>query len=234
MLGYAIRGPLGVPVRMQSLRQVEEFFGPRPRHGFLWHAAKGVLESARPRSAPSRGADPGRDALGRACPPGRGGTDALEVSFTSDPDNIDNFEFVLHGWDPVGLRPEHASPWDSTGTPLRPSPGGPAMPDFRPGAAVTLHLGYVEDGEGVSPAPLYDEITMWVPDYNLSIAVPPPSPGNPVGGLRFFNVDKGREAPVVEFIRGRTLVSFTPSLSAAAQASELDVRDSDPSQLRDK
>lgn len=44
-LGYARRGPVAAPVRIQSLRQFEELFGPALEHGFLWHSAKGFFET---------------------------------------------------------------------------------------------------------------------------------------------------------------------------------------------
>jgi uncharacterized protein len=44
-LGYAVRGPVGVPVRFESLTLFETVFGPRPAHGFLWPAVKGFFES---------------------------------------------------------------------------------------------------------------------------------------------------------------------------------------------
>lgn len=45
LLGYADRGPVGVPVRVHSMRQLEEIFGPALDHGFLWHGAKGFFET---------------------------------------------------------------------------------------------------------------------------------------------------------------------------------------------
>lgn len=44
-LGYAARGPVGVPVRVESLALFETVFGPRPAHGFLWPAVKGFFET---------------------------------------------------------------------------------------------------------------------------------------------------------------------------------------------
>ena len=43
-LGYARRGPVGVPVRLQSLSQFEEVFGPRLPGGYLWDGVKGFFE----------------------------------------------------------------------------------------------------------------------------------------------------------------------------------------------
>lgn len=45
LLGYAGRGPVGVPVRVYSHRQFEDVFGTAPTHGFLWHAVKGFFET---------------------------------------------------------------------------------------------------------------------------------------------------------------------------------------------
>lgn len=44
-LGYAVRGPVGVPVRIESPALFETLFGPRPAHGFLWPAVKGFFET---------------------------------------------------------------------------------------------------------------------------------------------------------------------------------------------
>ncbi|MGS4947722.1 phage late control D family protein [Meridianimarinicoccus sp. RP-17] len=232
-------------------------------------------------------------------------SDILEVSFTSDLANIDSFEFVLHDWDPVGLRPKYSSPWDETGTPLRLSPGGPEVPNFEPGAQVTLYMGYLEDGdlplimegEVVSLAPsfpasgspvcrvraldgflrrmqktlvegnysgtekaivdqlclendvpvrwatldsegearedaeiegtLYDEVLKRAKAYGLSLMV------EPGGTLYLAQPSQSNDPPVAEFIWGRTLISFTPALSAAGQVSEVVVRGGDPDQSGD-
>jgi hypothetical protein len=45
-LGYAVRGPVGVPVRVESPALFETLFGPRPPQGFLWPAVKGFFETA--------------------------------------------------------------------------------------------------------------------------------------------------------------------------------------------
>lgn len=44
-LGYAPRGPVGVPIRVESLALFETIFGPRPVHGFLWPGIKGFFET---------------------------------------------------------------------------------------------------------------------------------------------------------------------------------------------
>lgn len=74
-------------------------------------------------------------------------SDTLEVSFTDDLAAIDSFEFVLHDWDPVAKRPRYSSPWDKDGHPLTLYDGGPQVPNFKPGAQVSLYLGYLEDGD---------------------------------------------------------------------------------------
>lgn len=74
-------------------------------------------------------------------------SDVLEVSFTDDLAAIDSFEFVLHDWDPVALRPRYSSPWDENGQPFTLYQGGPEVPNFEPGAQVSLYLGYLEDGD---------------------------------------------------------------------------------------
>jgi hypothetical protein len=45
LLGYAVRGPVGVPVRVESPALFETLFGPRPDQGFLWPAIKGFFET---------------------------------------------------------------------------------------------------------------------------------------------------------------------------------------------
>ena len=73
--------------------------------------------------------------------------DVLEVSFTDDLENIDSFEFVLHDWDAAQRRPKYSSPWNEDGQLLKLSENGPAVPVFEPGAAVSLFMGYTEEGE---------------------------------------------------------------------------------------
>lgn len=227
--------------------------------------------------------------------------DVLEVSFTSDLENIDSFEFVLVDWDPVALRPRYSSPWDATGAALRLSPGGPPVPNFEPGAQVSLYLGYLEDGalpkimagEVVSLAPafpasgvptcrvralngflrnlqkthvegnydgtdkaiieqlcvensvplriaslesegdpresveiegtLYDAIAERAKAYGLTLTVE----GDPET-LYLARPSQSNDGPVAEFLWGRTLISFTPALSAAGQVSEVVARGGDP------
>lgn len=232
-------------------------------------------------------------------------SDVLEVSFTDDLEAVDSFEFVLHDWDPVALRPRYSSPWDADGRPLRLYDGGPDVPNFEPGAQVSLFLGYLEDGElplimkgeVVSLSPsfpatgsptcrvraldaflrglqkirvegnydgtktdviealcaengvglrmasiedegeaeenvevegiLYDEIENRAKDYGLSLTtLPGQGDGEPV--LFLTKPSEGGSSPVAEFVWGRTLLSFTPALSAAGQVSAVIVRGGDP------
>ena len=44
-IGYAQRGPVGVPIRLESATLFETLFGPRPLQGFLWSAVKGFFEN---------------------------------------------------------------------------------------------------------------------------------------------------------------------------------------------
>ncbi|MGD9749800.1 MAG: phage tail sheath C-terminal domain-containing protein [Acidimicrobiia bacterium] len=43
-LGYTARGPVAVPVRVESLSQFEQVFGTALALGYLWHAMKGFFE----------------------------------------------------------------------------------------------------------------------------------------------------------------------------------------------
>ncbi|MEE8455111.1 MAG: hypothetical protein V3R90_10230 [Limibaculum sp.] len=239
-------------------------------------------------------------------------SDVLEVSFTDDLENIDSFEFALHDWDPVAMRPRYSSPWDKNGQPLRLSEGGPEVPNFEPGAQVALYLGYLEDGDlplvmqgevvslnpsfPASGAPscrvraldtflrglqkvrvegnysgtakgivdqlcaendisvrwanldkegdeqenveiegvLYDEIANRAKEYGLSMmTILPQEPGeDPV--LYLAAPTEGNDTPVAEFVWGRTLISFTPVLSAAGQVSAVVARGADPAQEGDE
>lgn len=233
-------------------------------------------------------------------------SDVLEVSFTDDLNAIDSFEFVLHDWDPVALRTRYSSPWDESGTPFTLYDGGPEVPNFEPGAKVSLYLGYLEDGdlplimegEVVSLSPsfpasgsptcrvralnaflrnlqklrvednydgtpksiieqicaengvqveianveeegeeeesvevegiLYDEIASRAEGYGLTITTVPPTEAGAATTLLLSKPAESGAAKVAEFIWGRTLISFTPALSAANQVSEVVVRAGDP------
>lgn len=45
LIGYARKGPSGMPVRIHSLGEFEEWFGAPLGHGFLWHSVKGFFEN---------------------------------------------------------------------------------------------------------------------------------------------------------------------------------------------
>lgn len=243
------------------------------------------------------GRDAGRDVI----------ADVLEVSFTDDLDALNAFEFVLHDWDPIGLRPKYSSPWDENGQPLKVGTSDKDVPNFEPGATVSLFMGYLEDGElplimegeVISLAPsfpasgaptcrvravnkflrslqkirveanyddvtpkgvvdamclengvsvswagledegeaegkveveglLYDEISKRASAYGLKMLVEE----NPLGGdptLSLASPSAGNSEPVVEFVWGRSLISFSPAFSAATQISAVTVRGGDAS-----
>lgn len=238
-------------------------------------------------------------------------SDVLEVSFTDDLENIDSFEFVLHDWDAVALRPKYSSPWDENGTPFRLYEDGPEVPNFEPGAKVSLYLGYLEDGElplimegevvSLSPAfpasgapscrvralnaflrgmqktlvegnysgtakevvdalcaendiaiewapledegtpeetvevegILYDEIASRAQEYGLTISTIPAERAGESPTLYLSRPAPSGDALVAEFVWGRTLISFTPALSAAGQVSRVVARGGDPDQAGD-
>jgi phage protein D len=231
-------------------------------------------------------------------------SDVLEVSFTDDLEAIHSFELTLYDWDPVGLHPRYSSPWDAEGRPL--TADGATVPDFEPGARVSLYFGYAEEGalplvmagEVISLSPsfpatgaptcriraldaflrglqktqvsgnydgtdkdvvdqlcaendvtvrwdgpenegeprskvevegtLYDEIAHRAQAYGLSMITEPAGAGGDAPVLLLGRPAATRTRPVVELEWGRTLVSFTPALSAAGQISEVVVRVADP------
>ena len=71
LLGYARRGPLLSPVRIESLRQFEEIFGPAVAHGRLWHGVKGFFETGGRAAYILRLADETARAAGVDLPPDR-------------------------------------------------------------------------------------------------------------------------------------------------------------------
>jgi uncharacterized protein len=232
--------------------------------------------------------------------------DVLEVSFTDDLENIDSFEFALNDWDPDRRQAKFSSPWDDKGQPLTLSKGGPPVPVFEPGAAVSLFMGYAEEGElplimegevvSLSPsfpaagAPtcrvraldafqrglqkiqieknysgtekaiieqlcrdhdvpvqfstindpgseqqdvdiegvLYDEIQKRAKGYGLSMMTIPAAKEGEKPTLFLAKPADDKSAPVAEFTWGRTLLSFTPVLSAKGQVAEVVVRWGDP------
>lgn len=242
------------------------------------------------------GRDAGRDVI----------ADVLEVSFTDDLENINSFEFVLHDWDPVQLRPKYSSPWNENGEALRVGTSDKPVPNFEPGAQVSLFMGYLEDGdlplimegEVVSIAPsfpaagaptcrvralnaflrglqkirvdenfdgtpkgvvdamcqandvtvewstiedegeeeenveveglLYDEVAKRAGEYGLNLLTRQDESGNT--SLFLASPSEGNDEPVVEFVWGRSLVSFSPVLSAANQISAVTARGGDAAQ----
>ena len=241
-----------------------------------------------------KGQDPGREVI----------SDVLEVSFTDDLANIDSFEFVLHDWDTIALRPKYSSPWDEDGKPLKLSEGGADIPNFEPGVEVSLYMGYLEDGdlplimegEVISISPsfpangsptcrvralnsflrnmqkirvednysgtpkaivdklcqennikvewatlesegepaekveiegiLYDEIAKRVQEYGLSIFTAVNDAGESILSLKAPFA--GGDTPVVDFVWGRSLISFAPVLSVKGQVSAVVARGGDP------
>lgn len=73
---------------------------------------------------------------------------------------------------------------------------------------------------------LYDEIESRATAYGLSVMTEQTASGP---GLVLARPAEDRSDPVAEFEWGRTLISFTPALSAAGQVSEVIVRAGDPS-----
>ena len=92
--------------------------------------------------------------------------DVLELSFTDDLENVASFEFVLHDWDPVRIRPKYSSPWDETGQLLTLYDGGPPVPVFEPGAKVSLFMGYTEEGD--LPLIMEGEVVSLTPSFPAS------------------------------------------------------------------
>lgn len=82
----------------------------------------------------------GRDVQGEAV------RDVTEISYSDDLETLDSFEVTLHDWDAVGHQPKYSSPLDETGSPVRLENGDP-VPNFEPGAAVELYLGYQDAAE---------------------------------------------------------------------------------------
>jgi len=232
--------------------------------------------------------------------------DVLELSFTDDLENIDSFEFVLHDWDAAERRPKYSSPWDDKGQIFKLSEMGPPVPVFEPGAAVSLSMGYTEDGElpfimqgevvsltpsfPASGAPtcrvraldafqrglqkvqvegnysgtnkaivdklcqenqidvrwstiddegtpeqevdiegiLYDEIQKRAKEYGLSMVTIPAASEKEKPSLYLSAPEEDHLKPVANFVWGRTLINFSPVLSAKGQVAEVVVRWGDP------
>ncbi len=67
--------------------------------------------------------------------------DVKEVTYNDSLEELDSFDFVLHDWDEVQRRPRYSSPYDENGNLLQ-LPDQTNIPNFDPGAAVTLRMGY--------------------------------------------------------------------------------------------
>jgi hypothetical protein len=91
--------------------------------------------------------------------------DVVDVSYTDDLENLDSFEFTLNDWDPVRRLPKYSSPLDENGDVLRLESGEP-VPNFEPGAAVALHLGYHDQGE--LPLVMRGEVVSLTPRFPAS------------------------------------------------------------------
>ena len=230
--------------------------------------------------------------------------DVIDIAFTDDLEAIHSFELTLYDWDPATLRPRYSSPWDADGRPL--TMDGGTVPDFEPGARLSLYFGYLDEGqlplvmvgEVVSIAPtfpasgaptcrvraldaflrglqktrvegnydgtdkeivdrlcaendvlvrwdgpenegevrakaeieatLYDAIATRVKDYGLSLMTEPPTKEKDPPVLLLGKPAATRATPIAELDWGKTLIGFTPSLSAGAQVSQVVVRAADP------
>lgn len=90
--------------------------------------------------------------------------DVLEVSFSDDLTTLHSFELTLYDWDATARRPRYSSPWDEQGRPL--ANGAGAVPDFEPGAQVSLFFGYREDGD--LPLVMAGEVVSISPSFPAS------------------------------------------------------------------
>jgi phage protein D len=75
---------------------------------------------------------------------------------------------------------------------------------------------------------LYDALLARAKEYGMFFTVLPAAKEGEKPVVSFTRVASGQEAAVVEFVWGRTLLSFTPVMSAAAQVSEVVARGADP------
>ncbi|MDQ0322149.1 hypothetical protein QO002_004355 [Pararhizobium capsulatum DSM 1112] len=75
---------------------------------------------------------------------------------------------------------------------------------------------------------LYDALLAKAKEYGMFFTVLPASKEGEKPTVSFSKVASGQEAAVVEFVWGRTLLSFTPVMSASAQVSEVVARGADP------
>lgn len=81
---------------------------------------------------------------------------------------------------------------------------------------------------------LFDALSNLAKEYKLNLAFLPGKEGATKKTITFSKLATGQDTPVAEFIWGRTLQSFTPVLSAAAQVGEVVVRGGDPLAKGDK
>lgn len=81
---------------------------------------------------------------------------------------------------------------------------------------------------------LFDALSNLAKEYKLNLAFLPKQEGATNKTVTFSKLAIGQDSPVVEFIWGRTLQSFTPVLSASAQVGEVVVRGGDPMAKGDK
>lgn len=81
---------------------------------------------------------------------------------------------------------------------------------------------------------LFDALSNLAKEYKLNLAFLPAKKGTAKKTVTFSKLATGQDTPVAEFIWGRTLQSFTPVLSAAAQVGEVVVRGGDPLVKGDK
>lgn len=75
---------------------------------------------------------------------------------------------------------------------------------------------------------LFDALSNLAKEYKLNLALLPAKEGATKKTVTFSKLATGQDTPEVEFVWGRTLQSFTPVLSAAAQVGEVVVRGGDP------
>jgi uncharacterized protein len=93
--------------------------------------------------------------------------------------------------------------------------------------------GKKKEKEAVEGA-LYDALVKYAKEYGMLFAVLPPDGQSPQRIIRFSRIASGQDEPIAEFVWGRTLLSFTPVMSAASQVSEVVVRGADPDGKGDK
>ena len=81
---------------------------------------------------------------------------------------------------------------------------------------------------------LFDALSNLAKEYKLNLAFLPVEKGAVKKTITFSKLATGQDTPEAEFVWGRTLQSFTPVLSAAAQVGEVVVRGADPLAKGDK